>query len=148
MVVVVVDDVVVVVTGGAVVDVVGGTVVVVVDAVVLVVDGVVVDVVTGGAVVVVVPWQTNAPSGEPAPQESQQLVPLPAHAWPPFGALHLSALDLMEHFVLPFLSTRQQVTDPGLPQIDRAAQLVTSPRHSLGRSPDAASSFTTRLTQR
>jgi hypothetical protein len=65
--VVVVDEVVVVVTGGAVVDVVDGVVVVVVGgAVVLVVGGVVVDVVTGGAVVVVVPWQTKAPSGDPA----------------------------------------------------------------------------------
>ncbi len=147
--VVVVDDVVVVVvvTVGAVVDVVGA-VVVVVDTVVLVVDGVVVDVETGGAVVVVVPGQMNAPSGEPAPQESQQLVPLPTHAWPPLGALHLAALDLIEHFTLPRLSTRQQVTDPGFPQMDFAAQLVTSPLHSFGRSPDATSSFTTRLTQR
>jgi hypothetical protein len=40
-------------------------------------------VVGGPVVVVVVPGQTNEPSGEPAPHESQQLVPLPTHACPP-----------------------------------------------------------------
>ena len=55
---------------------------------------------------------------------------------------------MIEHFTLPRLSTRQQVTDPGLPQTDLDAQLVTSPLHSRGRSPDATKSFTTWLTQR
>jgi hypothetical protein len=51
--------------------------------VVVVVLVIVVVVVVGAVVVVIVLPQTNPPSGEPAPQESQQLVPLPTHACPP-----------------------------------------------------------------
>jgi hypothetical protein len=134
--VVVVEATVVVVVGAAVV-VVGAAVVVVGAAVVVV----------GAAVVVVVPWQTKAPPAEPAPQESQQLVAVPAHAWPPFGALHWLAFDLIEHFTLPRLSTRQQVMAPALPHVEFAAQWMTSPLHSFGRSPEAASSFATWATQ-
>ena len=83
-------------------------------------------VVVGATVVVVLP-QTNEPSGEPAPQESQQLAAWPAHAWPPFGGLHLLGLDLIEHFTLPRRSMRQQVIAPDLPHVDLAAQLVTTP---------------------
>ncbi len=144
-VVVVVDEVVVVV--GAAVVVVGAAVVVVGAAVVVVGAAVVVVgaavVVVGAAVVVVVPSQTNGP---PAPQESQQLAAVPTHAWPPLGALHFSALDLVEHFTLPRRSMRQQVTAPGLPHVDLAAQRTTSPLHWRGRSPESASAFATPAT--
>src|SRR5262245_59824285 len=119
----------VVVVGAAVVVV--GPAVVVVGAAVVVVGAAVV--VVGGTVVVVLP-QTNEHSDEPAPQESPQLLAVPAHAWPPFGGLHLLALDLIEHFTFPRRSTRQQVTAFDLPQVDFAAQLVTTPLHSFGRS--------------
>jgi hypothetical protein len=135
-VVVVVDDVVVVV-GAADVEVVGAADVEVVGAAVVVV---------GAAVVVVLP-QTNEPSGDPAPQESQQLFPVPAHACPPGGGLHWLTFRLIEHFTLPRLSTRQHVTAPGLPQTDLAAQLTTSPLHSFGRSPESTRSFAAPATQ-
>jgi hypothetical protein len=141
--VVVVEAAVVVV--GAVVVVVDATVVVVVGAAVVVVGAAVV--VVGAAVVVVVPWQTKAPPADPAPHESQQLAAVPAQACPPFGALHWLAFDLIEQFTLPRLSTRQQVMAPGLPHVELAAQRMTSPLHSLGRSPDLASSFATWATQ-
>jgi len=140
--VVVVVLVVVVVVGGALVVV--GAAVVVVGGAVVVVGGALV--VVGGTLVVVLP-HTNAPADEPAPQESQQLVAVPAHAWPPFGALHLLALDLIEHFTLPRRSTWQQVTAPDLPHVDLAAQLVTTPLHSFGRSPEEASRSATCATQ-
>ena len=146
--VVVVGAAVVVVGAVVVVDatvVVVGAVVVVVGAAVVVVGAAVV--VVGAAVVVVVPWQTKAPPAEPAPQESQQLVAVPAQACPPGGALHWLAFDLVEHFTLPRLSTRQQVMAPGLPHVECAAQRMTLPLHSLGRSPDLASSFATWATQ-
>jgi hypothetical protein len=131
IVVVVVLVVVVVVVGGTMVVVVGAVVVVVgaVDVVVVVVDTV--DVVVGAVDEVVVLPQTNAPSGEPAPQESQQLAPAPTQAWPPLGGLHLSALDLVEHFTLPFRLMRQHVTNPSLPHVDLAAHLVTNPLQLL-----------------
>src|SRR5262249_42437583 len=138
--VVVVDATVVVV--GAVVVVVGAAVVVVGAAVVVVGVAVV-----GAAAVSSVPGQTRAPPAEPAPQESQQLVAVPAQACPPGGALHWLAFDLVEHFTLPRLSTRQQVMAPGLPHVECAAQRMTLPLHSLGRSPDLASSFATWATQ-
>ena len=78
----------------------------------------VVGVVVVGAVLVVVPPQ-------PAAHALQQLVVVPTHACPPFGALHLSALDLVEHFSLPRALMRQQVTNQGLPHVDLAAQLTT-----------------------
>ena len=148
--VVVVLVVVVVVVGAAVVVVEAavvlvGAVVVVVGAAVVVVGAAVV--VVGAAVVVVVPWQTKAPPAEPAPHESQQLAAVPAQACPPLGALHWLAFDLIEHFTLPRLSTRQQVMAPGLPHVEFAAQWTTSPVHWLGRSPEAASSFATWATQ-
>jgi hypothetical protein len=144
---------VVVVVVGALVLVVVGDVVVVLAAVVEVVAAVVVVtawvvVVVGSEVVVVVAWQTKAPPVEPAPHESQQLAAVPAHACPPFGgALHWLAFDLIEHFTLPRLSTRQQVMAPGLPHVELAAQRTTLPLQLLGRSPDLASSFATWATQ-
>jgi hypothetical protein len=121
----------------------GDAMVVVVVLLVVVVGAAVV--VVGGATVVVVLPQTNEPSGEPAPQESQQLLALPAHAWPPFGGLHWLAFDLVEHFTLPRRSMRQQVTAPDLPHVDLAAQLVTTPLHSFGRS-SPCNAFVTQLT--
>jgi len=58
---------------------------------------------------------------------SQQLAKVLTHAEPPFGALHLSALDFVEHFVAPFAFVRQHVTNPGLPQVERAAHFLTAP---------------------
>jgi hypothetical protein len=73
----------------------------------------------------------NAPLGDdaqpPVVQASQQLAKLPTHAEPPIGALQLAALDFVEHFVAPAAVVRQQVTNPGFPQVDRAAQLTTNP---------------------
>ena len=91
---------------------------VVVGAVLVVVVGGAV-VVVGGAVVVVVPPQ-------PPAHASQQLDVVPTHACPPFGALHLSALDLVEHFSLPRALMRQHVTNPGFPQVERAAHFLAA----------------------
>jgi hypothetical protein len=73
----------------------------------------------------------NAPLGDdaqpPVVQASQQLAKTPTHAEPAFGALQLAALDFVEHFVLPAAVVRQQVTNPGFPQVEWAAQLTTNP---------------------
>jgi hypothetical protein len=58
----------------------------------------------------------------PLMHASQQLGRCPIHACPRFGGLHAAALPLMLHLVAPLASVRQQVTNPGLPQVDRAAQ--------------------------
>jgi hypothetical protein len=92
---------------------------VVVGAVLVVVVGAAVVVVVGGVVVVVVPPQ-------PASHALQQLDVVPTHACPPFGALHLSALDLVEHFSLPRALMRQHVTNPGFPQVERAAHFLAA----------------------
>ena len=76
-------------------------------------------VVVGAVLVVVVPPQ-------PASHALQQLDVVPTHACPPFGALHLSALDLVEHFSLPFALMRQHVTNPGFPQVERAAHFLAA----------------------
>ena len=54
-------------------------------------------------------------------------MPLATHEVPPFGALQWSPLDFVEHFVTPLALVRQQVTKSGLPQVERAAQLLTAP---------------------
>ena len=104
-------------------------VVVVEDVVVVVVArGAVVVVVAAGAVVVVV-----EPIHEPpAPHASQQLGTDPTHAVPPGGALQFP-LCLVEQVVLPVALVWQQVTKPGLPQVDCAAHCTTAPLH-WGRS--------------
>jgi hypothetical protein len=132
------------VVGAAVVELVVGpaTVELVVGAAVVVVGAAVV--VVGAAVVVVVepPSQTKAPPAELGWQESQQLAVAPTHAATlPFGGLHLSARLLIEQRTLPRRSTRQQVTKPGFPQVERAAQSITSPLRSCGSLPLAASDF-------
>jgi hypothetical protein len=99
---------------------------------VLVVGLVVVGAVVVGAVLVVVPPQ-------PASHALQQLDVVPTHACPPFGALHLSALDLVEHFSLPRALMRQHVTNPGFPQVERAAHfLAAAPQLGFAK----AASFT------
>jgi hypothetical protein len=57
---------------------------------------------------------------------SQQLAKVLTHAEPFFGALHLSALDFVEHFVTPLALVRQHVTNPGFPQVDRAAHFLSA----------------------
>jgi hypothetical protein len=74
----------------------------------------------------------KAPLGDggtqlPPAHASQQLANSPTHDEPSFGALHRSGLDLVEHFVTPFAVVRQQLTNPGLPQVDLAAHLTTAP---------------------
>ncbi len=61
----------------------------------------------------------------PSVHASQQLGSSPTQKDPPFGALHLAALLLIEQLVLPLFVVRQQVTKPGLPQVERAAQRRT-----------------------
>src|SRR5438094_160224 len=81
-------------------------------------------------VVVVVPPPPAQPLG---PHASQQLGTDPTHADPPRGGLQADALLLIEQLVSPSLSVRQQVTKPGLPQVDCDSQLITAPEH-WGRS--------------
>src|SRR5881628_820571 len=126
VVVVATGAVVVVVTTGVVVVVVTTGVVVVVVAtgavVVVVATGVVVVVVATGPVVVVVAMGVVVVvllAG--APQASQQLGADPTDAVPPVGALQSAAVLLIEHVVWPVLSVVQQVTKPGLPQVECAA---------------------------
>src|SRR5438552_1181773 len=87
-------------------------------------------VVLGADVVVVVPPPPAQPLG---PHASQQLGTDPTHADPPRGGLQADALLLIEQLVSPSLSVRQQVTKPGLPQVDCDSQLITAPEH-WGRS--------------
>ena len=152
-VVVVVPGAVVVVVAGAVLDVVvsDGTVVVLVvvtsvvlvvvssvvlvvasSVVLVVVSSVVLVVVSGGPVVVVVPPEIHVPS---AAHASQQLDCDPTHAVPPCGGLQSSSRCLILHIVWPCSSVRQQVTKPGLPQVDRAAQRTTASLHSCRSDP-------------
>jgi len=108
-------------------------VVVVVSSVVLVVvSSVVLVVVSGGPVVVVVPPEIHVPS---AAHASQQLDCDPTHAVPPCGGLQSSSRCLILHIVWPCSSVRQQVTKPGLPQVDRAAQRTTASLHSCRSDP-------------
>ena len=53
-------------------------------------------------------------------------MPTATHDVPPFGAVQWSPLDFVEHLVTPLL-VRQQVTNSGLPQVDRAAHFTTAP---------------------
>jgi hypothetical protein len=125
----------VLVVGGAELVLVVGAAVVVVGAAEVVVGAALV--VVGAAVVLVVvpPWQTKAPPAELGWQESQQLAAAPTHAVPPFGGLHLFSPLLIEQRTLPRRSTRQHVTKPGFPQVERAAHSITAPLHSCGRVP-------------
>jgi hypothetical protein len=69
-------------------------------------------------------------------QASQQLVKLGSavQAPPPAGAMQCSLSRFVLHFVLPEALVRQQATNPGLPQVERAAHLFTAPLQYVGRS--------------
>jgi len=142
-VVVVVDAGLVVVVVTAAVVVVVGAAVVVVDAALVVVDAAVV-VVRAGVVVVVLP---GGPHELPGPHASQQLGTDPTHADPPRGGLQADALLLIEQLVSPSLSVRQQVTKPGLPQVDCDSQLITAPEHWGRSDPFSTASSVTISTQ-
>jgi hypothetical protein len=74
---------------------------------------------------------------------SQQLVQ-PVLTTPPF-AVQWSASFLILHFVSAFF-VMQQVTNPGLPHVERAAHLLTAPLQFLGRFSSSACSFATPAT--
>jgi len=76
-------------------------------------------------------------------QASQQLEKAPTHAEPPLGALHWFAPFLVEHRVLPRLSVVQQVTNPGLPHVERAAHETTLPLQLFGSASSSASMLAT-----
>src|SRR5262245_12278015 len=73
-------------------------------------------------------------------------MPVATHAEPSFGALHLSIPDLIEHFVTPLALVRQQVTKSGLPQVERAAQLLTGPPQLRFSKPAPFTASATQLT--
>jgi hypothetical protein len=77
------------------------------------------------AVAVAVGVSVNGGAHPEAVQASQQLANCPTQAVPPGGAMHFATLLFVLHFVLPVLVVRQQVTKPGLPQIERAAHFFT-----------------------
>jgi len=104
-----------------------------------------VDVVVAAAVVVVV--LTGAPHEPSGPHASQQLGTDPTHAVPPGGGSQADALLLIEQRVLPLLLVRQQVTKPGLPQVDRDSQDITAPVHWGRSDPFATASAVTMPTQ-
>jgi len=82
-----------------------------------------------------------------AAQASQQLDAVPAQALPPGGALHGCPPLLTLQRLPPSARVRQQVTSPGRPQVERAAQRTTAVRH-WGRSvPRRAAVLATRTTQ-
>jgi hypothetical protein len=54
---------------------------------------------------------------------------------------------LIEHFVLPVLLVVQQVTTPGRPQVDRAAQRTTASLHLCRSDPSSTAAATTASTQ-
>jgi len=77
-----------------------------------------------GSVVVVV-----LAGEQPRVHASQQLAWSPTHALPPGGAVHLPVPSSTLQRPVPW----QQVTAPGLPHVERAAQRTTAPRQR-GRS--------------
>jgi hypothetical protein len=100
--------------------------------------GAIVVVVVGppGIVVVVLTGQL------PALQASQQLATRCTQPVPPFGAVQFLASGLIEQFATPCAFVRQQVTKPGRPQVDWAAQWTTARLHCFGRVPLAIADFT------
>ena len=132
-------DVVVVAPGTVVVVAPGAVVVVAPGAVVVVGPMVAVVLVTVRTVVVVLL------AG--APHASQQLGADPTNAVPPRGGLQAPALRLIVQVVLPATSVRQQVTAPGMPQVDCDAQDTTVSSHSSRSSPSATASPATLATQ-
>ncbi len=80
----------------------------------------------------------------PLVHASQQLGRCPTQACPRLGGLHAAALGLMLHLVAPLASVRQQVTNPGFPQVDRAAQTFAARRQALGKPPALTAALATR----
>jgi len=97
----------------------------------------------GGVVVVVLPAGTQPPCSH----ASQQLGNSPTQALPPCGGLQNLPRRLMLHVVLPAASVRQQVTAPALPQVDCAAQPMTTSAHSSRREPSVTAWSVTAATQ-
>lgn len=83
----------------------------------------------------------------PPPQASQQLGAVPTLAEPPDGARQSAGSRLIEHDFFPFRDVRQQVTKPGCPQVERAAQRFTAPAHARFRTPSSTRVFTTPAAQ-
>jgi hypothetical protein len=54
----------------------------------------------------------------------------------------------MLQVVLPFALVRQQVTKPGFPQVERAAQSVTARLQRLESAPVLTATLATRVAQR
>jgi hypothetical protein len=99
-------------------------------------------------VVVLVVVVVVLPTQPVALHASQQLVAVPTHAWPPLGAMHDVARRLTLHLAgLPDF-VRQQVTAPGLPQVERAAHLRTADWHWRGSCPVPARMVATAAAQR
>ena len=69
---------------------------------------------------------------------SQQLPQVPGV---PLFAVHDAASFLILQLVAPFGFVRQHVTNPGLPQLDRAAHFFTAPLHVFGRVPAVTKSL-------
>src|SRR5262249_18805542 len=85
----------------------------------------------GTVVVVVAQGGLFAASQAPVfdtPLAPQQLVSVLQQASPPSGATQCVQSNFVEHLSVPSDFFRQQTTNPGLPQVDRAAQLTTLPR--------------------
>ena len=82
------------------------------------------------------------------PQASQQLVNPTTQALPLRGPLHEDAPDSIWQLVAPAGSVRQQVTAPGLPQVDRDAHRRTRLMHLRGSKPSRLRCFATPATQR
>src|SRR5262249_26250730 len=101
--------------------------------------------VAGPAIVVVVAPPAvmvgTPPEQRPALPLSHQPGTAPTHAVPPLGATHFDSLGATEHLVWPVEFLRQQVTKPGLPQVDLRAQLTTLALHCFGRLPLRAAVF-------
>jgi len=84
----------------------------------------------------------------PDTQASQQLERCPTHAVPFLGGLQSAALLLVLHLVVPVALVRQQVTKPGFPQVDRAAQSFTARLQSFDSVPAFTAALARRVAQR
>ncbi len=75
------------------------------------------------------------PAQPPVTQASQQLGRCPTHDVPCLVALQCAASLLMLQVVFPFAGVRQQVTKPGFPHVERAAQSATARLQDFGKVP-------------
>jgi hypothetical protein len=85
---------------------------------------------------------------QPLVHASQQLVQPLTVALPPFGARHFAALFFTVHLVLPRAVVRQQVTEPGRPQVAFFAHFFTAPAQALDSSPSVRACAITAFAQR